>query len=408
MSLKNRFKTRLARYLYLGLISLSPILIYYSSEVKQYIVDVFFSIFLIWVGLNFHKWKYGYLILSLSGLVAIFTSSPSIFVLFAIEIFAIFRTFQQQDWQSIKKLVYIGFSWVLLFGLLYWVMYRNALQGTLLTSMWDNAFAPIPNSIAHINWYIDNFLGLAYIGFSPPSPLQMGVSESWFTPTNILIFLGIILGSIAFYRQDRGWLIINLCILGSTLVASGFHLYPFQSRPILFLIPITFSFLCAFIDYLGNIKTPIIHLTRVITSILLIGMVFIPASNLFLHPVDLEDTKAALTFLVSHKQSGDHISISFWDGATIYFYSRFYDINEYMSSVSISSDFNPNVYIYDICKEQLFGRTWIVFAYRFTQRNTFLHTLEAKTPLLLSWEGPSSGVYLFNFDKDTLCQRYSQ
>ena len=405
VKLKNRFKTPLAQYLFIGLIASSPILIYYSSEVKQYIVDVFFLIYLIWVGLSFQKWKYGYVILAFSGVVAIFTSSPSVFILFAVGTFATLQSYQRRDWQSIKKLTVVGFSWILLFGLLYWIIYRNVLQGSSLTSMWNNSFAPLPNSLAHINWYLDSFLGLTYIGFSPPSPVPMGILASWFTLSNILIFIGFILGGFAFYRQDRDWLILNLLIIASTLIASFFHLYPFQSRPILFLIPIIFSFLCTFIDYLGSIKSPIINLTRIITSILLLGLVFTPASNLFLHPIDQENIKAALNFVVNHKESGDHISISIWDEQAIQFYSRFYAIKDLKQSAPVSYDFNPNVYIDDICNGQLFGRTWVIFAHRFFQRNNLLPLIEAKTPLLLSWESTSSGVYLFNFDRDTLCQR---
>ena len=72
----------------LALLAISPTLVYYSSEVKQYSSDVFSILVLFWFALDvFRTGKLGFqkiVILSVAGVFGLFFSHPTLFVLAAI------------------------------------------------------------------------------------------------------------------------------------------------------------------------------------------------------------------------------------------------------------------------------------------------------------------------------------
>ena len=262
--IKNKFNHKITQYLFVGLLAFSPVLIYYSSEIKQYILDTSISALLLLVGLNYQKWRYGYLILIISGSLAILTSFASVFVLAAVGITATLVALHHKDKGALIRLVGIGFSWLIIFGLNYFLSLRYVIISSPLKDMWADTFAPIPNSMANLKWYLDSLLGLASLGFSKPAPLPINSLASWYAPVNWVILAGILAGMYFLYHHDRKWFLINSLVILFTLIGSFFKLYPFRSRPILFLVPILFSFLCALVD--GLLYSPIRLLKIILES----------------------------------------------------------------------------------------------------------------------------------------------
>src|SRR5687767_7143676 len=85
----------------LALFAFNPRLIYYSSEVKQYIVDVAMTILLLLIAMPLFQQpsRKRFLMLAIAGLLALWFSHPSLFVLAGIGFALSFFYFQKRDYQ---------------------------------------------------------------------------------------------------------------------------------------------------------------------------------------------------------------------------------------------------------------------------------------------------------------------
>ena len=402
--LKNRFRHPLSQYLFLGLIAFSPVLIYYSSEVKPYILDVFFSILLLWAGLNYRHWKNGYLWLFFCGFAAILDSNPSVYILAAILIPPFLGALRKREWQTMARLAGIGFTWLLLFALIYLLFTRNILQNGFLVAYWQVAFAPGPFTLDNVKWYLDTMLGLAYIGFSPPAPVVPGPLLEWYGTLNWVVLAGMLAGAFALYRRNRDWFMIEALTVILLLISSWLQFYPFRSRPILFLIPILFSFLCAAVDWLLTTSTRLLIVPGTVMAILFGAMLAVPAINLFLSPANSSDIKGALAYITEHPGPGNQIAFSQWSLPAYEFYHNSYPLETLAQVDLISSNFDVNGFLNGLCMNKQFGYTWIVLSHRFSEGKAFINNLSASALLLDKWESPGSGAYLFDFTKPAFCK----
>jgi predicted membrane-bound mannosyltransferase len=193
--IKDRFKHPIARYLFLGLLAFCPVLVYYSSELKSYILDTFACALMVWIGLNYRRWHHGYLIFLAGGILAILLSIPAVFFLAAAGISAMFYAFRRRDKPAMIRLAWIGFSWITIFGLYYYFSLRNFVNDSLLNILWANTFAPNPTSLENLKWYLDSLLGLAALGFSAPGPIPLVSYAAWYAPINWVMLAGLIAGA---------------------------------------------------------------------------------------------------------------------------------------------------------------------------------------------------------------------
>src|SRR5687767_776714 len=93
--------TRCPLWVGLALFAFNPRLIYYSSEVKQYIVDVAMTILLLLIAMPLFQQpsQKRFLMLAITGLLALWFSHPSLFVLAGIGFALSFFYFQKRDYQ---------------------------------------------------------------------------------------------------------------------------------------------------------------------------------------------------------------------------------------------------------------------------------------------------------------------
>jgi len=403
LGLMKRFKHPMAQYLFVALLAISPVLIYYSSELKPYIVEVFVAAFLLWVGLRNHSWRHGYLILLACGGFAILCSSSAVFVLAAVGIPAAVRAGAHRDWSGLLRLTGVGFFWVALFLLSYFLTVRYNVSNSFLVAYWKGAFAPLPNSLLNLRWYLDSLLGLSFLGFSPPGPASPVPLPAWSGPVNMIVCAGMLAGIYALYRRDREWFIINLLVILFVLAASTLKLYPFRSRPILFLIPILFSFLCAFVDWLVCTPVRFTFYAGVGLAAFYLALLAIPGFNLFSHPINQEDIKGALRYIYTHQRSGDKIALGEKSTAAYSFYEHSFQMDEFNQLKPIPVENDADKFLNVLCARWQFGRIWILFSHRFGEHWNFLARLSAVAPLLDHWEGDGSGVYLFDFSPAQFC-----
>ena len=129
----------------LGLIACSHLMIRYSTELKQYSTDAAVALFLLWyAGRSLYKtWvSKDYLLWAGLGMVAIWGSMPSIFILAAL---GVVRLWRQPSWY----LVGLGAFWVFHFWVYFWLILRQDATTDYLQNFHEAYFwKGLPTSLA--------------------------------------------------------------------------------------------------------------------------------------------------------------------------------------------------------------------------------------------------------------------
>ena len=222
-----------AAVLCLTLAAFSPLLIYYSSEVKPYISDALFAVMIMWLALDVldaTESRAAWVRLAIGGAVAFWFSTPSIFVLAAtgLALIADSRIRTRPGW---LRLIGTGGLWFLLLIVGYLTVYRAAATSAYMQRVWSHAFlSASPRDLIH---------QLQYASRSFFNESLFATDEA-FVPRkgNTLVALLSIAGVVWLVRR-RG-LSVALLVAGPCLVmfaASFARRWPLVPRLMAFLVP---------------------------------------------------------------------------------------------------------------------------------------------------------------------------
>jgi len=207
-------------------------LIYYSSEVKQYSCDVLLTLILLWMAAVMMRDIKGHAltwvkagIYGLVGAMAIWFSHPAVFVVAGTGIYVMARMLICKDFSQMRCILLMGLFWLMSFTLCYLISLGDLSRNDHLLRYWAGAFMPlVPLHSADWLWF-----GKTYLKFfiHPMSLPFYGFAA----------FLCLV-GFISLIREKCEDLLILMMPITLVLLASGFHLYPFRGRMILFVVPI--------------------------------------------------------------------------------------------------------------------------------------------------------------------------
>ncbi len=224
--LLRRFTSGTSLLIAFALFAVNPRLIYYSSEVKQYIVDVAVTVTLLLIAVRLFerpsRMRLG--LLAASGLLALWLSHPAVFVLGGIGLALLLMYFQKRDYANLGLTAGMGISWLVNVGLLYSLTLRELRGNSYMREYWQAAFAPMPPWVDW-NWFISSFNQNADTHFAV-------TAAPW------LLLVVMLAGWIILLRQTRysGIAIGGVFLLA--LFASFLELYPSLERMVLFLLPV--------------------------------------------------------------------------------------------------------------------------------------------------------------------------
>ncbi|MGB3514056.1 MAG: glycosyltransferase family 39 protein [Microcoleaceae cyanobacterium] len=273
-------------------------LVYYSAEVKQYSSDVAIALllYLLLLPLVKAKLNFGQIIrFGLLGVIAIWFSHPSIFILASIGGSALLINLWQKDLSKVKKLLLIYSAWVLSFVIFYFVSLRNLTGNETLTTSWGDGF---PSSPFDIIWMLDTFGKFFYkpLGFS-----------KWVDGLAIILFL---IGCVSCWLRRKEILLLLLSPLFATFLASFLHQYPFRSRLVLFLTPFVIFLIAEGGNYiLRKPKYQTIKMSGIFLVILLLWQPVAKGINLMKNPKTYSEIKPVLNYIKEHQQPGDILYI---------------------------------------------------------------------------------------------------
>jgi hypothetical protein len=402
LGISSRFSKPLTRFTYLSLISFSPVLIYYSNEVKPYISDVFFFLLITLVWFSYSRWKYGQLILYLVGGIGLFFSNTFPFVLFIIGIFEIISSNRRKDYRKRNQIFIISLGWSLLFFILFWGYILPTTMIDYYVNYWSTRFPPTGFSLETFIWFQKMLQEMFYMGFIMYPPIGLSINTG--TLTHYLVLIIGLVGFILQLNRDNIWALFNLAIFILFIFLAVIRIYPFGSRLSLFLIPLSFSMICYNFECKCQSRKSLIELLQKVLSVIVVALVLYPSIRFFITPADNSNIKGALSYLETRGSSTDSLIISNWSNHSYNFYQKQYELPEFKFISYFSPLESQEKFIGKICRTEISNRVWILNTHRYLQTRLFISQIIEMGDVLEEWESSDSGLFYVEFDKDMLCK----
>ena len=380
----------------LALFAFNPRLIYYSSEVKQYILDVAVTISLLLIAapvFNTFPRKKDFAWLTLGGMIALWFSHPATFVLGGIGLALIIVTLQRRDHSNLRFVIGMGLLWILEIAFLYLLILKNLSQNAYMREYWQGAFLPMP-PWSDPGWFakaIHENIGI-----------QFGIPYAVY-----FVFLIMLIGWVVLFVQNQSYAIVFTCILLVTLTASTLGMYPVFERMILFLIPIgliligeavaAFSQRVQRFHFLGAFS--IVFLA----DFLIYGPLFTSVQN-FVEPKYFEHIRPSMETLRDSWKDGDAIYLSYGALPAFRFYAPFYGLENISYEFGQREDYqNPENILNELASFEDQPRAWILLSHvyekgDFNEKDFILKTLNQIGEKKREFRVPGTSVFLYLYD----------
>jgi hypothetical protein len=380
----------------LALFAFNPRLIYYSSEVKQYIVDVAVMMLILLIAapvFNISPRKKDFASLTLAGLIALWFSHPALFVLAGIGIALVIIYLRRQDYSGLRLVIGMGILWVLNIGLLYLLILKNLSQNAYMREYWQGAFLPMP-PWSDLGWFmraIDQNINV-----------QFGIPYATF-----FVLVLTLIGWFALLLSHQNYAIAFACIFLITLIASALGLYPVFERMILFLVPIGLILLGKAVEFLyqrlQRYQFLSVFSVAVLAGFLLYGPLVVSLQS-FMAPKYFEHIHPTMENLRDSWKNGDGIYISYGALPAFRFYAPFYGMENIPYKFGRREDYkNPQNILSQVesFKEQ--PRVWILLSHvyekgDFNERDFILNYLDQIGEKRREFRVPGTSVFLYLYD----------
>lgn len=398
------------RLVFVGLMSLSPVLVYYSSEFKQYQGDVMCTVLLVWLTLKFdpRHWQRDALALALSGAACVWLSHASVFVLAGCGLILWLEAALRRQFRPWLALSAVGAVWLLSFGVNYLMSLRQLGANNHLTGFWTLAYAPPPTSLEQLRWYLEAFLGLVHLATRHVGVAHHGVEPGWFDGLNGLLLALTAVGLAALTRVSWRAAAASASSVLLVLAASALHLYPFRSRLILFLVPMVHLWLAALVDRLAQPGRWTPRMAALATGGLLL-VPAIPSWGLLRHPSNGQDIKSLLSHAAARLLPSDGFLLDKLSFKAFDFYAQPYGLGKqpvHPYNPTTNHRHDARTTVRRLCRDPALGRTWVIISHRRQEREAFVHNLRTISPPLAMLEAEDSVAVLHDFRTSAYCQRY--
>lgn len=380
----------------LALFAINPQLVYYTSETKQYIVDVTVCIGLLVLAFLLFEGqisKKNVLWLGLVGVLGLWLSHPALFVLAGIGLTLLIINIGKRDVSNLRLIMGIGVLWLANLGLLYFINLRNLSQSQYLLNYWSGAFIPMP-PWSNLSWIPSSFNDTVTVWYGMPH-------------LALLVFPLIVFGWLVLFRESRGLATALAFILVVVSFASALRLYPAHGRLALFLLPNAFILIGKAVETLQKILTTR-KLTSTIGTLVLSAVLlyspFVTSTKYLIAPKYFEHIRPYMDYLAASWKPGDVLFVSYWTEPAFQFYAPFYKLENVQYETSQFTDY-PDLQKLETRFDPLIGhkRVWVLFSHvyeqaNFNERDALVAYLNQIGTEKREFHGFNTSVYLYLYD----------
>lgn len=333
-------------------LTFSTFFIRYATEAKQYGTDAFSTCLLLLLALRIPVERFNniqFFLWSIVGMLMIWFSMPSVFILAGIGFYYLYKFWQKQNWKYIWRMVIVCITWLISFGIYYKGILSTDLSKDYLVEYHATYFIPLfPENVAEWSKLSGILLSLfnTAIGFT-----------AWAYILSIGLFL---LGIFHLFRSNKAYLLLLLCPLLLTLFASGLHLYSLIPRLTLFLIPLILLLITFGIHYLWTIVSGKVH--PIISLVLLSLLPMQEGYRYLMEPYHIEEIRPVLKYVHENQQQSDWVfmhedALPAWQ-----FYQNLYDERE---ELQLDNVVQAKAYknVSEVIPDYENKRIWLVFSH---------------------------------------------
>lgn len=385
----------------LGMVASCGPLIYYGSEVKQYSMDLVAALGVMVLGERLlsapaARRAGAYIALGATGTLAVWFSHPVIFVLAGVGAAAFLAAWRRKQSRSMLIIAGTGALWLASFALLYFKFLKPLASDDWLRTYWNSAYPPA--SYKAVGWlfrYATSMFLLPAGIDTPAIGTVCGLMGLWLL-----------------WRRDRVLLALVAGPLAFTLLGAILHLYPFEGRLVLFLVPGWMLLIAVAIAYLWELPQ---QRGRVFAGVLLTILMVHPIHDLLvwtgLQPMGKlainsvppeEEMKPIAVHLAAHAKPGDVVCLHPLTEPAYDFYVRLLHIPPLPKTVLRGQDDLAKLQA-EMAPLRAAPRVWFVFSHAWTidalggERETcfFLEQLHGRQVEVV--RAPGAAVYLYEF-----------
>lgn len=204
--------------------------IYFSAEIKPYIVDVSVYLLISYLVLSDYQWinKRRIAILGIAGCVAILYSATAPIILFCTGAYLIYRWYLNK--KIVKQELYLLFTWGGVYILYFFLFLFHHPYAQGMREIWAFAFSPI-------NIFSKGFVDFIYLRIQDSFFYSLLFISKDFGFAYIVLLVIIVATVYIVYNRKYQILFFTWLPVLVHLMASAFKLYPFYYRFILYLLP---------------------------------------------------------------------------------------------------------------------------------------------------------------------------
>ena len=309
----------------LSLLAVSPYFIEYSATIKQYIFDSLISLLLIGLALRTEIFatpsKRFFILWSSAGIIAIFSSMPSVFTLAAVGLYYGWIIFQSKEWKRLPYLFLISGIWLLAFALYYFTMLKPQITSGYLQSYHADYFlSAFPTS--YPEWKHD------YMRLK-----ELLNSACGYSSYNYFIAYGCLaVAIIVLLKKKPAILLLLLTPVGLMLVAAAANQYSLILRLTLFALPLIVLLFGLGLNELWKIPSIFPKI-----AIIFVGVIMIKTANkfeLFREKHGFHELTEGFHYLMSKGVKGEHLFVHSASDATFIYYTQIYPEKDQYKSLA--------------------------------------------------------------------------
>lgn len=388
---RRELRSSVGRAAFVAFVALSPLLIFYSSEFKQYSSDAFFTLCIV-TAFSYRSSRYGTWVLAAAGFAALVCSLPAVFVAAAAGLLLLYEAVRSSRW---RQTIIVGLVWAAGAALHGLYVLHAGVDRPFMISWWGgrNGFAPVfIDSWRDLLWYPRSIARLVYQAFVAAYPISPTGSSGWRPdPLQLFFLTAFILSVIAAVRTRRDVFILAAGAIVLTLAASALQIYPFSSRLLLFLVPLVLLLLAAGIEDLDRRYGPA---AAGALLILLLAMPAARAVQVAWQPWVASDMRGALGEIAKRFEAGDAVVAGQNNDLLVRFYRDRLPANAPVFTIGSGND---AALIPALVEKHGFRRVWFVAAHRAPQGKLVIDETLRTVPAAFIWDRRNTHLVLFDF-----------
>lgn len=336
-----------------ALVAFSPFLVYFSSEVKQYSVDVLAALVITDLGLRLVdrsrlRARDG-LAFAVVGAAAIWLSHPATFVLAGTGIVLVVQRARRSA-SDVPILVAAGLACGASFGAAYLVSLRELAADEALRDYWRGAFFPRPFGTGTFRWLA-------------ATSRDFLINPGGF-PLTILAAILIIAGAIALARRyGLARLAVLLAPVMFLLIAAAAKVYPARGRLVLFLVPVAALLIAASLTLVPPRPIPIVGALFAGAVIAVAASPVARVSEYLRRPVTRSETRPVFEYVKAGWRDGDVLYVHHGANSAFRYYGPMLGLRS--AGVVRPLTREPCDDAAQLAPLRAAPRVWVVFGHRF-------------------------------------------